>query len=99
MASAAAPPQAPADEEARAAATAELVKLFMAVEDECHGCTSVDVETPAGAADLLAALPRLLEAGLADVNVRLDHMTPLLLVRAASQRCVLLRHALPRAQP
>ncbi len=71
---------ASADEAARAAATAELVALFMGVEEEGGVIDEDTHETPKGAA-LLAALPRLLEAGLADVNVRLDHMTPLLLVR------------------
>jgi hypothetical protein len=71
---------ASADEAARAAATAELVALFMGVEEEGGRIYDDERCTPKGAA-LLAALPRLLEAGLADVNVRLDHMTPLLLVR------------------
>jgi hypothetical protein len=88
---------ASADEAARAAATAELAALFMGVEEE-GGCIDEDAhETPHGAA-LLAALPRLLEAGLADVNVRLDHMTPLLLVRVhvvCARVCV--RAAAPRA--
>jgi hypothetical protein len=80
MASGAAPAQAPSDEAERAAATAELARLFLAVDTECGA--QIDEDEPAGAA-LLAALPRLLAAGVADVNVRVDHMTPLLLVRGA----------------